>query len=52
MGIVNKGTPRKARHMVKNRPNVVTGYASPNPTVVNVITLNHRVAGILENMVG
>ena len=48
-GKVNKATPRKARHTVKNLPAVVTGYISPNPVVVKVTMPNHKVAGMLEN---
>jgi hypothetical protein len=48
VGNANIPIPSMAMMLAKHFPIIVTGYISPYPTVVNVATAHHIVAGILE----
>ena len=52
VGSANMAIPIIDIMLAQNLPIQVTGYISPYPTVVNVATDHHIVAGILENLSG
>ena len=52
VGIAIAAMPRMAITDPNSLPIVVIGYMSPYPTVVNVATAHHIVAGILVKTVG